>query len=76
MILNAKTCMTVATQTFSPGGRDRMVVELSDPKINQRPSDRDQLLAPDLSGLYVDKIRHRFLAWRSEMGSQPNQQRE
>ncbi len=56
VILNAKTYMTVATETISPSGRDRTVVELNEPKINQRPSDRDQLLVPDLSGLHVDKI--------------------
>ena len=53
VILSAKTYMTVATQVVSPNGRDRMVHQLSDTKVNQRPSDRDQLLAPDLSGLQV-----------------------
>jgi hypothetical protein len=56
VILNARTYISVATQEVSPSGRDRMVIELNDPKINQRPSDRDRLLAPDLSGLDVEKI--------------------
>lgn len=53
VILNAKTYMTVATQVVSPRGDQRVVHQLSDPKVNQRPSDRDQLMAPDLSGLRV-----------------------
>jgi outer membrane lipoprotein-sorting protein len=57
VILSAKTFMAVATQVFSPNGKDRTVVELNDAKVNQRPSDRDQLLAPDLSGLHVTEDR-------------------
>ncbi|MGA2257827.1 MAG: hypothetical protein ABSG53_24455 [Thermoguttaceae bacterium] len=53
VILNAKTYMTVATEIISPSGRERMVVQLNDPQVNRRPSDRDQLLAPDLSGLHI-----------------------
>ena len=57
VILNAKTCMTVATQEVLPNRRDRTVYQLTDPKVNQRPGDRDQLLAPDLSGLHVSEDR-------------------
>ena len=57
VILNAKTFLTVATQVFSPNGRDRTVFELSEPKVNQRPSDRDQLMAPNLSGLHLIENR-------------------
>ena len=53
VILSTKTYMTVATQTMSPNGRDRTVVEFVEPKVNVRPSDRDQLMAPDLSELSV-----------------------
>ena len=53
VILDAKTYMTMATQEVLPNGRDRMVFQVSELKVNQRPSDRDQLLAPDLSGLRV-----------------------
>ena len=53
VILSRKTYMAVATQVVSPSGRERVVHQLSEPEVNQRPSDRDQLIAPDLSGLYV-----------------------
>ena len=61
VILNAKTFMTVATQEVLPSGRDRTVYQFSDAKVNQRPSDRDQLLAPDLSGLHVTEDDGGFL---------------
>ena len=57
VILSVQTYMTVATQTTSPDGRQRTVIELSDTMINQRPNDRDQLLAPDLAGLHVTDDR-------------------
>ena len=56
VILDAKTYMTIATQEVSGNGTLRTVLELSEQKVNQRPSDRNQLLFPDLSGLRVDKI--------------------
>jgi TIGR03009 family protein len=53
VILNAKTYMTYATQMISPNGNERTVHVFDDQKVNQRPSDRDPLLNPDLSGLRV-----------------------
>ena len=53
VILNAKTYMTYATKVISPNGKDRTVCVFDDQKVNQRPSDRDQLIDPDLSGLRV-----------------------
>jgi hypothetical protein len=53
VILNAKTYLTYATQTVSPNGKDRTVCVLDDQKVNNRPSDRDQLIDPDLSAYRV-----------------------
>ena len=53
VILNKTTFLTVATQVFSPNGKDHFVYELSEPKINQQPSDHDKLMAPDLFGFSV-----------------------
>ena len=57
MILSTKTYMAVAMQVVSPNGRERLVHQLSDPKVNQRPRDRDQLVAPDLSRLHITEVR-------------------
>ncbi len=51
VILNAKTCLTRAIQLVQPNGKDRVVFVFDEQKVNQRPSDRDQLLHPDLFGL-------------------------
>ncbi len=51
VILHPKTYMTYAIQVFLPGDQPRVVFVLEDQKVNQRPSDRDQLLHPDLFGL-------------------------
>ncbi len=53
VLLNAETYMTHATKEVFLNGRDRTVRVFDDEKINQRPSDRDQLLAPNLLGLHV-----------------------
>jgi hypothetical protein len=53
VILNAKTYMTYATREILPNGIDRTVRVFSDQKVNERPTDRDQLIDPDLSGLRV-----------------------
>lgn len=53
VILNADTYMTRAIQVSPPGAIGRTVFVLHDQKVNQRPSDRDQLINPDLSGLRV-----------------------
>ncbi len=55
VILNAKSHLTSAIQKVMLTGKDRMVFRLMEQKVNQRPSDRDQLIAPDLSGLEVIK---------------------
>jgi hypothetical protein len=73
VLLDAKTNMTSAIQVFSIKGphhardglaagtqSDRIVYELSSVKINQRPSDRDRLLDPDVSwigGQQVARLR-------------------
>jgi hypothetical protein len=57
VILNAKTYLTSAVRHVQPNGRDRVVMQLEDQKINQRPSDRDQLIDPDLSGLKVTVVK-------------------
>jgi hypothetical protein len=57
VILSTKTYMAVATQVVSPNGRERVVHQLSDPKVNQRPRDRDQLVAPDLSRPHITEDR-------------------
>jgi outer membrane lipoprotein-sorting protein len=53
VILNAKTYMTDAIQIVLPDSQQRVVFILDDQKVNQRPSDRDRLLNPDLSGFRV-----------------------
>ena len=53
VLLDAKTFMVQAMQVTAPNGRDRVVYVLDNQKINQRPKDRDELVAPDLSGLRV-----------------------
>jgi outer membrane lipoprotein-sorting protein len=51
IILNAKTYLTSAIQLVDSSFKCRTVFEFTEPKVNQRPSDRDQLIAPDLSEL-------------------------
>jgi len=53
VILDAKTHLTSAIRLIPAGGNAYTVVQLTETKVNQRPSDRDQLLNPDLSGLQV-----------------------
>jgi hypothetical protein len=53
VILNAKTYMTYAIRMALPDSQQQVVFILDDQKINQRPSDREKLLNPDLSGLRV-----------------------
>jgi outer membrane lipoprotein-sorting protein len=53
VILNAKTFLARATQVIALNGRDRTVYMLDDQKVNERPSDRDELVAPDLSQFHV-----------------------
>ena len=53
VIVNAKTHLTSAIQVVDPDARGRAVFQLTEQKVNQRPSDRDQLIAPDLSGFRV-----------------------
>ncbi|MGD0897391.1 MAG: hypothetical protein ABR915_06110 [Thermoguttaceae bacterium] len=57
VILNAKTHMTCATQMILPSGRERTVHVFDDQMVNQRPSDRDRLLNPDLFGLRMTDYR-------------------
>ena len=56
VLLDAKTHMTAAIQVFSVNGRERVVYELSNLKINERPSDRDQLLHPNLSWIGKEQV--------------------
>jgi outer membrane lipoprotein-sorting protein len=53
VILDAKTYRTTAIEIVDPNGKDRMVYRFDDPKLNQRPSDRQRLISPDLSGLRI-----------------------
>lgn len=54
IVLNAKTFLTSAIQVV---GQDkaRTVFQLMEQKVNQHPSERDQLIAPDLSALDLTK---------------------
>ncbi len=53
VILNRKTSMTHAIQLVMPDSQERIVFILDEQMVNQRPSDRDRLLNPDLSGFRV-----------------------
>lgn len=53
IILDATTHMPRAIRLVSPDNSSRTVYVLHEQKVNQRPSDRDALIAPDLSGLHV-----------------------
>ena len=53
VILSANTYLASATRMVQPDGRSRVVYVLEEEKINQVPSDRQQLIHPDLSGLRV-----------------------
>jgi TIGR03009 family protein len=53
VILNGKTWLTSAMRTISANGKDRVVFQFEDQKVNQRPIDRDELISPDLSGLTI-----------------------
>jgi hypothetical protein len=50
-LVDSKTFLTTAVQVYSPNGKDRVVWELKESKINERAKDRDQLILPDLKGL-------------------------
>ena len=56
VLLDAKTHLTAAIQVSSFNNRDRVVYELSDVKINERPSDRDQLIHPDVSWIGKERV--------------------
>ncbi len=53
VLLEGKTYMTFAIQVWSPNGKERTVFQFEQQKVNQRPSDRDQLIAPDLARLQM-----------------------
>jgi len=57
VLVDSKTYLTAAIESISPNGKDRMVWMLADVKINERPTDRDQLLSPDLHGLVVREVK-------------------
>ena len=49
VILNVKTYMTYATQRIA-ANKDRTISVMEEQKVNQRPTDRDAMMNPDLSG--------------------------
>jgi hypothetical protein len=57
VILDTKTYLTIAIRLTSLHGKDSTVYAFGPPKINERPSDRDRLLEPELSGLRVERMQ-------------------
>jgi hypothetical protein len=55
ILLNGSTYFTSAVQQISRNGKDRRVVALDDLKLNKKPGDQDELLAPNLFGFSVRK---------------------
>ena len=58
VILDAKTYLTQAIQLIHSAGNSRTVYQLMEQKAEPAPSDRDELIKPDLSGFKVtdDKL--------------------
>ena len=53
VLLDVETYRTCATRVIAPNGKDSTVYVLDDQKLDHRPSDRDELMEPDLTGLRV-----------------------
>jgi hypothetical protein len=56
VLLSPTSHLATAVEQISPNRKDRQVVVLDDPKVNQRPSDREELINPNLFGFSLRRV--------------------